>query len=169
MSQLVEYRVLQGSSLVQVWHLVTLVPETTISQTQESPTACHVPFMEQQRSLVPDPSQIVQVLALLSQLLRKVWWWYQLLQKISANSTKSAVRCFMSVSWSHATTMGHANSWEVDIFAYAQLDIQAWNVKQKWMNVNPLLVTIMECVKMALGPLFVIASQAILVSCVRKI
>lgn len=36
-------------------------------------------------------------------------------------------------------------------------------MKQKWMNVNPLLVTIMECVKMALGPLFVIASQAILV------
>lgn len=56
-----QYRVLQASSLVQVWHHATLVPETTINQTRESPTACLVPFMEQQLSLVPDPSQIVQV------------------------------------------------------------------------------------------------------------
>lgn len=61
-----QYHVLQGSSLVQVWHLVTLVPETIISQTQESPTACRVPFMEQQQSLVPDPSQIVQVSQIIS-------------------------------------------------------------------------------------------------------
>jgi len=56
-----QYHVLQASSLVQVWHLATLVPETTINQMQESPIACLVPFMEQQLSLVPDPSQIVRV------------------------------------------------------------------------------------------------------------
>lgn len=36
----------------------------------------------------------------------------------------------MSVSWNHAVTMGHANNWEVDIFAYAHLDIQVKMVKQ---------------------------------------
>lgn len=37
----------------------------------------------------------------------------------------------MNVSWSHATTMGRANSWEVDTFAYAQLDIQVKNEGSK--------------------------------------
>lgn len=63
---LLQYHVLQASSLVQVWHLATLVPETTINQIQESPTACLVPFMEQQLLLVPDPSQIVQVSQIIS-------------------------------------------------------------------------------------------------------
>lgn len=36
----------------------------------------------------------------------------------------------MSVSWNHAATMGHANNWEVGIFAYAHLDIQVKMVKQ---------------------------------------
>lgn len=63
---LLQYHVLQASSLVQVWHLATLVPEITINQTQESPIAWLVPFMEQQLLLVPDPSQIVQVSQIIS-------------------------------------------------------------------------------------------------------
>lgn len=40
-------------------------------------------------------------------------------------------RSFMSVSWNHATTMGHANNWEVDIFAYAYVDIQVKKLRSK--------------------------------------
>lgn len=33
----------------------------------------------------------------------------------------------MSVFWNRATILGHASNWEVDIFAYARLDIQVKN------------------------------------------
>lgn len=33
----------------------------------------------------------------------------------------------MSAFWNLATIMGHASNWEVDIFAYAHLDIQVKN------------------------------------------